>query len=106
LIDNLDIKQDEKGITVVGEVIEILPNTQFKVKLPNGAIVLAHTAGKMRKHKIRIILYDTVTVRISPTDIENLKKSDRLVNARLEYRFKAGDKVKTDSAEAKEPKSE
>lgn len=86
--DNVDIKQDEKGIAITGEVIEILPDTKFKVKLPNGAIVLARTAGKMRKFKIRILLYDTVTVRISPTDIPNLAKKDFLVNARLEYRFK------------------
>jgi translation initiation factor IF-1 len=105
MIDNLDIKQDEKGITVVGEVIEILPNTQFKVKLPNGAVVLAHTAGKMRKHKIRIILYDTVTVRISPTDIENLKKSDRLVNARLEYRFKSDSRSSDNKAGASDSKN-
>ncbi len=83
-----DIKQDEKGIAITGEVIEILPDTKFKVKLPNGAVVLARTAGKMRKFKIRILLYDTVTVRISPTDIPNLKRTDFMVNARLEYRFK------------------
>lgn len=51
--------------------------------------MLAHTAGKMRKNRIRIILFDKVTVRISNSDIENLKKKDTLVNARLEYRFKA-----------------
>ncbi len=88
-MSDFDVKQDEKGIALTGEVIEILPNTKFKVKLQNGSIVLAHTAGKMRKHRIRIILYDTVTVRISNSDIENLKKKDHLVNARLEYRFKA-----------------
>lgn len=90
--DNIDIKQDEKGIAINGEVIEILPDTKFKVRLPNGAVVLARTAGKMRKFKIRILLYDTVTVRISPTDIPNLKRTDFMVNARLEYRFKSDKK--------------
>lgn len=89
MLDGLEVTQDEKGITLTGEVIEILPNTKFKVKLQNGVIVLAHTAGKMRKNRIRIILFDKVTVRISNSDIENLKKKDTLVNARLEYRFKA-----------------
>ncbi|UQY80463.1 Translation initiation factor IF-1 [Candidatus Hepatincola sp. Av] len=89
LLDGLEVTQDEKGITLTGEVIEILPNTKFKVKLQNGVVVLAHTAGKMRKNRIRIILFDKVTVRISNSDIENLKKKDTLVNARLEYRFKA-----------------
>ncbi|XWO13861.1 Translation initiation factor IF-1 [Candidatus Hepatincola sp. Pdp] len=89
LLDGLEVTQDEKGITLTGEVIEILPNTKFKVKLQNGVVVLAHTAGKMRKNRIRIILFDKVTVRISNSDIENLKKKDTLINARLEYRFKA-----------------
>lgn len=89
LLDGLEVTQDEKGITLTGEVIEILPNTKFKVKLQNGVVVLAHTAGKMRKNRIRIILFDKVTVRISNSDIENLKKKDALVNARLEYRFKS-----------------
>lgn len=89
MIDNMEIKEVEDGYKIDGEVIEILPDTKFKVKLPNGSIVLARTAGKMRKFKIRILLFDKVTVHVSKTDINNLKKKDGpVVNARLEYRFK------------------
>lgn len=82
------IKQDDKGLLLLGEVIEILPNLNFKIKLQNEMVVLAHASGKIRKNRIRIILYDKVAVRISNADIENLNKKDALINARLEYRYK------------------
>jgi translation initiation factor IF-1 len=58
----------EEAIPVDGEVIEALANTQFKVKLDNGHIVMAHVAGKMRKHFIRIVPGDRVKVEVSPYD--------------------------------------
>jgi translation initiation factor IF-1 len=52
-----------------GKVTQALANTQFKVKLDNGHEVIAHIAGKMRKHFIRILPGDVVTVAISPYDL-------------------------------------
>jgi len=52
-----------------GKVTQALANTEFKVKLDNGHEVIAHIAGKMRKHFIRILPGDVVTVAISPYDL-------------------------------------
>ena len=59
----------EELIQFEGKVIEVLPNTMFKVELENGHIILAHTSGKMRKHRIRILLGDDVTVEMTPYDL-------------------------------------
>ena len=50
-------------------VIEVLPNTVFKVKLTNGHIVTAHISGKMRMNFIRIYPGDKVTIELSPYDL-------------------------------------
>ncbi len=55
-------------IEVEGEVTECLPNTLFRVKLPNGRIVLAHLSGKMRLHFIRIMPGDHVKMEMTPYD--------------------------------------
>ena len=60
-------KQDV--IEIEGEVIDTLPNAQFKVKLENGHEILAHVSGKIRMHYIRILPGDRVTVEISPYDL-------------------------------------
>lgn len=60
-------KQDV--IEIDGEVIDTLPNAQFKVKLENGHEILAHVSGKIRMHYIRILPGDRVTVEISPYDL-------------------------------------
>lgn len=52
-----------------GEVVEVLPNTMFKVKLTNDHIVLAHTSGKMRKNRIRVLAGDKVKVEMTPYDL-------------------------------------
>ena len=52
-----------------GVVLEILPNAMFKVKLENEHEILAHTAGRMRKHRIRILAGDKVTVEMSTYDL-------------------------------------
>ena len=52
-----------------GEVIQALPNTTFRVKLRNGHVMTAHISGKMRKHYIRILTGDTVTVELTPYDL-------------------------------------
>ena len=51
------------------KVVEALPNTVFKVKLPNGHIVTANISGKLRMNYIKILVGDTVTVEVSPYDI-------------------------------------
>jgi len=56
-------------LEVEGEVLELLPNTKFKVKLPNGHVVLAHISGKMRMHFIKILPGDKVLVEISKYDL-------------------------------------
>lgn len=56
-------------ITTDGVVVDVLPGTLFRVKLGNGHVILAHISGKMRKHFIRIVPGDKVTVEISPYDL-------------------------------------
>lgn len=63
----------EEAIDVEGDVVEALANTQFRVKLTNGHMVLAHVAGKMRKHFIRIVPGDKVEVELSPYDLSKAR---------------------------------
>ena len=56
-------------LEVEGEVLELLPNTKVRVKLPNGHIVLAHISGKMRMHFIKILPGDKVLIEISKYDL-------------------------------------
>ena len=60
----------EELLEFPGTVTELLPNAMFRVTLENEHEVLAHTAGKMRKHRIRTIAGDRVTVEMSPYDLE------------------------------------
>lgn len=59
----------EKGIEVEGVVTEALANTRFRVQLENNHNVIAHVAGRMRKHFIRIVPGDKVRVELSPYDL-------------------------------------
>jgi translation initiation factor IF-1 len=59
----------EEAIEAQGIVKEALANTQFRVELDNGHLVLAHVGGKMRKHFIRIVPGDRVIVEVSPYDL-------------------------------------
>ena len=52
-----------------GVVDEVLPNTVFRVMLENGRMVLAYASGKMRRHRIRILASDRVTIEMSPYDL-------------------------------------
>ena len=52
-----------------GQVIELLKNAMFRVKLENGHMVTAHTAGKLRKNRIRVLQGDNVTVEVTPYDL-------------------------------------
>ena len=69
----------EELIKVEGKVVELLPNTMFRVELENGHRVLAHISGKMRMHYIRILPGDRVAVELSPYD---------LTRGRITYRYK------------------
>lgn len=60
----------EEAIQMEGVVKETLPNTMFRVELENGHVVIAHISGKMRKHYIRIMTGDEVTVELTPYDLE------------------------------------
>ena len=56
-------------IEMQGKVIEVLPNTVFRVQLENDHVITAHISGKMRKYYIRIMNGDNVTVELSPYDL-------------------------------------
>jgi len=59
----------EELIEMEGTVSEVLPDTRFVVKLANGMDITAYAAGKMRKHRIRILAGDKVTLEMSPYDL-------------------------------------
>ena len=61
-----------------GKVVEIIKNAQFRVLLENGHIITAHTAGKLRKNRIRILNSDNVNVEVTPYD---------LTKGRIVFRF-------------------
>jgi translation initiation factor IF-1 len=65
-----EVMAKEEAIEAQGRVTEALANTQFRVQLDNGHEVLAHVAGKMRKHFIRIVPGDRVIVEVSPYDLK------------------------------------
>jgi translation initiation factor IF-1 len=62
-----------------GVVVELLPNATFRVELENGHEIIAHTAGKMRKNRIRVLAGDKVQVEMTPYD---------LTKGRINYRYK------------------
>jgi translation initiation factor IF-1 len=59
----------EESIEMEGTVMEALANTQFRVTLDNGHMVMAHVSGRMRKNFIRIVPGDRVKVEVSPYDL-------------------------------------
>ena len=59
----------EELIEMQGVVNEVLPDTRFRVTLENGHELIAYSAGKMRKHHIRILAGDKVTLELSPYDL-------------------------------------
>lgn len=69
----------EDLIEFSGTVTELLPNAMFRVKLDNDHEVLAHTSGKMRKNRIRVLAGDRVNVEMTPYD---------LTKGRIIFRFK------------------
>ena len=69
----------EEAFQVQGKVMQALANTQFRVKLDNEHSILAHTSGKMRKNRIRVLAGDRVNVEMTPYD---------LTKGRITFRFK------------------
>ena len=59
----------EDVIEMSGKILETLPNTMFRVELENGHVITAHISGKIRKHYIRILTGDVVTVEMTPYDL-------------------------------------
>ena len=59
----------EEFLEFPGTVSEVLPNAMFRVKLENGHEIIAHTAGKMRKNRIRVAVGDKVLVEMTPYDL-------------------------------------
>ena len=59
----------EGSIEFQGVVLELLPNAMFRVKLENEHEILAHTSGRMRKNRIRVLAGDRVTVEMTPYDL-------------------------------------
>ena len=81
----------EELIEADGVVQEVLPNTQFRVRLQNGVDVLAYVGGKMRQRRIRVIAGDRVTMEMSPYDMTrariNFRHLDAPANAAPRRRF-------------------
>lgn len=69
---------NKEVIELTGTITETLPGTQFRVELENGHKIIAHVAGKMRKHFIRIVPGDKVTVELTPYDLSKGRISRRL----------------------------
>jgi translation initiation factor IF-1 len=69
----------EDVIEFTGVVTELLPNAMFRVRLDNNHEILAHTAGKMRKNRIRVLAGDKVNVEMTPYD---------LTKGRITFRYK------------------
>ena len=67
-------------IKLTGSVVEALPNTQFRVELENGHVIVAHMSGKMRKNYIRLVPGDRVEVELTPYDLTKGRISFRLKN--------------------------
>ncbi|HEV3092136.1 MAG TPA: translation initiation factor IF-1 [Candidatus Cybelea sp.] len=67
---------------VVGSIKQVFPSATFSVELENGHVILAHIAGRMRRHRIRILPGDRVDIELSPYD---------LTKGRIVYRYRAGE---------------
>ena len=72
----------EELLEMNGVVVEVLPDARYRVALDNGHDLVAYTAGKMRKHHIRIILGDKVSVELSPYDLSKGRITFRQIEAR------------------------
>jgi translation initiation factor IF-1 len=78
-VNRRSVMSKEELLEFPGFVVELLPNATFRVKLENDHEIIAHTAGKMRKNRIRVLAGDKVLVEMTPYD---------LTKGRITYRFK------------------
>jgi translation initiation factor IF-1 len=69
----------EDQIRFKGQVIEVLPNAMFKIRLENNHTILGHISGKMRKNQITVLLHDMCQVEMSPYD---------MTKGRITFRYK------------------
>jgi translation initiation factor IF-1 len=76
----------EQPLEVFGTIKQVFPSTTFAVELDNGHTILAHIAGRLRRHRIKILPGDRVDVEISPYD---------LTKGRIVYRYRAGEPRRT-----------
>lgn len=76
---NEECMAKEEMLEFTGTIVELLPNATFRVKLENDHEIVAHTAGKMRKNRIRVLTGDKVLVEMTPYDLNK---------GRITYRFK------------------
>lgn len=76
--NNSEAINSKNFIEMLGEVLELLPATTFKIRLENGHEVLGHLSGKMRMNKIRLLPGDRVKIEISPYDLTKGRITYRL----------------------------
>lgn len=72
----------EDLIEMAGQVLEVLPDARYRVKLDNGHELVAYTNGKMRKHHIRILAGDKVSLELSPYDLSKGRITFRHIEGR------------------------
>ena len=77
--ESTNLMAKEELLEFPGAVTELLPNAMFRVLLENGHEIIAHTAGKMRKNRIRVLTGDKVMVEMTPYD---------LTKGRITFRFR------------------
>jgi translation initiation factor IF-1 len=77
-----DTSNKEAPLELFGTIKQVFPSTTFSVELENGQTILAHIAGRLRRHRIKILPGDRVDLEISPYD---------LTKGRIVYRYRAGE---------------
>jgi translation initiation factor IF-1 len=75
----------EDLIEFLGKVVELLPNATFRIELENSHQIIAYTAGKMRKNRIKVLTGDIVTVELTPYDLTK----GRVIKRHRENSFEA-----------------
>jgi translation initiation factor IF-1 len=90
-VERVDESAKQPMIEMFGTIKQVYPSTTFGVELENGHEVLAHIAGRLRRHHIKLLLGDRVELEISPYD---------LTKGRIIYRYRAGEARRSSSAPA------
>ena len=88
----------EDLIEMSGQVLEVLPDARYRVKLENGHELIAYTNGKMRKHHIRILAGDKVSLELSPYDLTKVLPSATSKVVPLRLRLPAASRVAVNSS--------